>query len=322
MPGRKKATFSMPATFKTLDRAWQFASDNQSILAVDWLGRVARWQGAEFGEAQSLLELGASIREGRISEDGRLVAAGQADGTIEVWDLTNHKVLGQFKLSSRQARPLQFVDKGQRLVVHDRNRNEMQEWDLVSERRVRSWGMGAYLRTAGFSQDGRWFFGASYETGVTLSDMRSDPVSQRTLDFKEPVDAAISPDGNWIAAVSALGDARLWETETLRELALGGFMAGAGHGVVFSPDGKRLVTGAEGEDGGLKLWDVESHEGLITLPESARLQLPRSMSGWQIAFSPDGNILCSMNPWSILDLWRAPSWEEIKAAETRRADTR
>ena len=33
------------------------------------------------------------------------------------------------------------------------------------------------------------------------------------------------------------------------------------------------------------------------------------------AFSPDGNVIGSMNNKGVLHLWRAPSWPDIEAAE-------
>ena len=40
---------------------------------------------------------------------------------------------------------------------------------------------------------------------------------------------------------------------------------------------------------------------------------------YRTAFSPDGNVLGSMNWSGVLHLWRAPSWAEIEAAEKAEA---
>ena len=58
----------------------------------------------------------------------------------------------------------------------------------------------------------------------------------------------------------------------------------------------------------VKIWDVESHQELLTLYDQGALYT-------QTAFSPDGNILGSMNAAGRLKLWQAPSWEEIRKAE-------
>ena len=97
-------------------------------------------------------------------------------------------------------------------------------------------------------------------------------------------------------------DCQLWNTATARQMAtLEGFLQGA-HSVTFSPDGRRLAIGSNGNEA-IKLWDVESLQELLTLKGQG------SMFN-STAFSPDGNVLASSNSQGILHLWRAPSFED------------
>jgi WD40 repeat protein len=84
-------------------------------------------------------------------------------------------------------------------------------------------------------------------------------------------------------------------------------MQGA-HSVAFSPEGRRLATGGTGRQG-VKLWDLWTYRELGTLP----MQGQRFAAS--ITFSPDGHWVASGNFEGQLHLWRAPSWEEIAAAE-------
>jgi WD40 repeat protein len=77
----------------------------------------------------------------------------------------------------------------------------------------------------------------------------------------------------------------------------------------FSPDGKRLAIGGDGNEA-IKLWDVESLQELLTLNGQG------STFG-STAFSPDGNVLASSNGQGTLHLWRAPSLEAIERLEAR-----
>ena len=60
----------------------------------------------------------------------------------------------------------------------------------------------------------------------------------------------------------------------------------------------------------VKLWDVETGRDLATLP---------GKPGWyvRIGFSPDGSTLFAASREGTALLWRAPSWEEIEAAENK-----
>jgi WD40 repeat protein len=58
----------------------------------------------------------------------------------------------------------------------------------------------------------------------------------------------------------------------------------------------------------VKLWDTASFQQLLTL-ESEGSEYDH------VYFSPDGNVLAAGNRWGLVRLWRAPSWEEIAAAE-------
>ena len=83
------------------------------------------------------------------------------------------------------------------------------------------------------------------------------------------------------------------------------------HGIAISADGGRLATGGGGAEA-IKLWDIQTHQELITLAGEGSLTM-------YIRFSPDGNKIIAMNLDSNhslrLQIWRAPSWAEIDEAE-------
>jgi len=74
-----------------------------------------------------------------------------------------------------------------------------------------------------------------------------------------------------------------------------------------------LATGSGGAES-VKLWDIHTHQELITLAGEGSLILA-------LTFSPDGNkimgLIIGLNNELHLHIWRAPSWEEIKTAEAQ-----
>jgi hypothetical protein len=74
-----------------------------------------------------------------------------------------------------------------------------------------------------------------------------------------------------------------------------------------------LATAGGGPEA-VKLWDMHTHQELITLGAEGSLTVA-------LAFSPDGNKLLALNVEANNDLhlqiWRAPAWNEIAAAESK-----
>jgi len=121
---------------------------------------------------------------------------------------------------------------------------------------------------------------------------------------------AFSADSTRAASVAQDGTVALWDPSSLRLIvSFKGHMNGA-HGVTFSPDGRRLATGGGGRQA-VKLWDMATCRDLITLSGQGSVF-------YFVAFSPDGRSLIACNWEDHLHLWRAPSWEEIEAAERQK----
>lgn len=69
--------------------------------------------------------------------------------------------------------------------------------------------------------------------------------------------------------------------------------------MVFSPDGKRLVSGSVDET--VKIWDVASGQETLTLNEHKNKVC-------SVAFSPDGKQLVSGSLDNTVKLWDARPW--------------
>jgi WD40 repeat protein len=150
-----------------------------------------------------------------------------------------------------------------------------------------------------------------YNTRITRLDLESGNAVDLELDLRNAASlGSFSPDGAHFAISTEFGLVQVIGVEPLRSVAtLSGFIAGM-HSATFSPDGRRLATGS-GSSEAMMLWDVDGYERLLTLPASGSLFT-------LAAFSPDGNVLAArsgLGRQNTLHFWRAPSWEEIEAAE-------
>lgn len=90
--------------------------------------------------------------------------------------------------------------------------------------------------------------------------------------------------------------------------AVHGHLNGAS-GVAFSPDGRRLISTAGGQEA-VKVWDFGTGQELLEL-----LTLEGTGSLLDAArWSTDGDVILIGPTWQS---WRAPSWAEIAAAEVK-----
>lgn len=141
------------------------------------------------------------------------------------------------------------------------------------------------------------------EVRVWAADTGVEIARLDTLQFKNH-NAAISPDGRFIAAAAFTADVKIWEVERSKQGAPMGVDAkhavmllkghrGAVQWVAFTPDGKGAVTVSK--DKTMKLWNIDVRYGVNEDPKVvASVDLSGEMTGAQlptrVAVSPGGVI--------------------------------
>jgi WD40 repeat protein/tRNA A-37 threonylcarbamoyl transferase component Bud32 len=298
--------------------AWRFAPDSQSVVTLDQEGKVERWTGVDFRDQKPLLDIGENHMGNPFyycfSQDGLFLATGSTNGNISVWDLSRCVLWREFKpIKGGEVFPQNFLARGDRLLIWTADDNLMHEWNLAANHEIESWSAAAGLEgsaSGGLSPDERLVVEFGWDEDVSFRDLEGRSTTKQKLKILETRDATFSPDGKHFAAASLLAYVRVWETTSWREeVTLRGFRNAAGS-VAFSPDGQRLATGSTNPDEALKLWDVDNWQEVLTLGAEG--------SGFDsTAFSRNGNFIATMSNDGILNLWRAPSWAEINAAEAK-----
>jgi WD40 repeat protein len=180
-------------------------------------------------------------------------------------------------------------------------------WQEVPFPETQTKGIGS----AALSPDDR-LLAMGYGNGaVKLWGFPSDEHELSVTNHKGAVtEVLFSPNGRMLASTSLDGRARLWDVIARRELAtLRGHWTSP-WSAAFSSDSRRLATGGEGAKEAVKLWDIATRMELLNLQAEGQFFV-------QLGFSPDGNTLVAISLDGMARLWRAPSWEEIEAAEKK-----
>jgi WD40 repeat protein len=252
----------------------------------------------------------------------RLIAWGEDSGTVHVLNLDQPARRWQWSSEINQPNPQTFSPDGELLALirpkpaQGVELREVKTGRLVlrsdiirSEPRVR---FGLLTRTL-FAHGGRRFVAAGSEAdGMQILFWDLSQPEKPPIRFSERGGLralSVSPDGRWVAAGSDLGLLVLYDAATMeRRGSLPGLAAA--NSITFSPDSQSLATPGSGTDA-LKLWQLATGQELLTLPGMVPVN--------SIAFAESGNsvIVGSTRRTGSWQMWRAPSWEVIHAAEAK-----
>ncbi len=240
-----------------------------------------------------------SIYSVAYSPDSSIVASGNGDGTITLWDVATQQgnaTLPDINTENWNsfANSVAFSPNGSMLAA---------SYDTPA---VTLWNVGARSQLATLAADTRWWVYAvafSPDGSILASgNGDNDPsagsndgvlqlwdVASRTMTANltstnsGPGSLAFSPDGATLANVNGGGTIGLWHVAARTSAATLTSGSHAAKCVAFSPDGTTLASG--NSDGSITLWDV------ATRTRAATLQTGTSTVVHSVAFSPDGTTL-------------------------------
>ena len=295
-----------------------FSADGKRLVSVAGShhfydpGPLLSWDLATLQPTAPPIDAGTNNSSVAISPDGRLLVAGSGDGSIHVWDLARQHEVTNFPAHSSKVILLKFAAQGRFLL--SRPYGEPKLWEADSWREVTPWKGKTNVCLAECSLDGQTTITAQEDGKVsfwnTLTGREVKTLAgHKSLQSLFDKAIAVSPDGKTLVTASTQSPAlKLWDIAGRREVGSLRTDASAVLSVAFSPDGHRIATGLH-EDSAVTLWDTATRRQLVIL--SGRGAFPT------LGFSRDGNTVIGINAEGRVHLWRAPSWEEIAAAEAK-----
>jgi WD40 repeat protein len=162
-----------------------------------------------------------------------------------------------------------------------------------------------------FCSDGRRLISVQKDGIVQVADFDSGALLAQWKAHAAPIHSlALSPDNRLLATGAEDATVRVWDMASHEKLLeLKGHLTGI-PAMSFAPDGRTLVTVTW--DSTIKFWHIATGRELFTVDQFR-------MVGYSARFSPNGEYLAISGDdgrgQRQLMLWRAPSWEEIAAAE-------
>ncbi|MDT7779260.1 MAG: hypothetical protein QOC99_1772 [Acidobacteriota bacterium] len=305
-------------------------------------GRELRTLAASAGAASGMLSVAMTgVASVAFSHDSRLIAAGNRDGTVNVWEVTSGHALPAIEGAQTAAAggsqadisaaavskalgvdALAFSPDGRSLIAFS---GEARQYDVATGRELRKLDVGM-LADAGsifghpaLTPDGAQMIVVANDTGskttrsVKFIDLINGTEARRLPLPDEGIGGntilSMTADGRLLGAAleSKTGDEsqhlKLWDiTAGSKGRALYEVPRGKFAQVDFSPDGRRLAL-ASGNT--VKIWDAATGQEMRSLDVPNRLSKINPDVAFinALAFSPDGRVLATSGFDAQLFLW-------------------
>jgi WD40 repeat protein len=285
------------------------------------------------------------------SPSGALLAAGEGNGRITIWETVDYKPVLILQASTNWIMALDF-SADSKLLVSEGIDHSLNVWDTTTGKRIKTLpGHAGLLWVIKFSPIENVLVSAGIDCTLLVWDLsnldRFEPIHHLNGHTQQVNTATFSPDGRWLISGGADNTLRLWDRHTGEALKTWNCDA-APLSVRFSPDGTFLAIGYN--DGTIRLWNWQTEQTLMSLQahkswvmsvrfsacgrylasgsadttsklwdvKTGKLLRTAAIYGswiWSIAFSPDSRYLAVSNTDHTVRLWTIPNKDLFRSLQ-------
>ena len=272
----------------------QYSPDSTRLAVASSIGI---WSyDAQTGEELDLLTgHTGGIRSVVFSPNGRMLASGSSDETVQLWDAGVGRHIRTLTGHAGGIRSIMFSPNGNTLASGSADQT-IRLWDVQTGRHIRTLtGHTSWVTSIAFSSNGNTLASGSRDSTVRLWNAEMGKhIRTFTGHTSWVTSVAFNPNGSTLASGGRDSTVRLWNAEMGKHIRTLTGHTGGVRSVVFSPNGNTLASGSA--DQTIRLWDVQTGRHIRTL-------MGHTISVTSVAFSPNGNTLASGSADGTVLLW-------------------
>ncbi len=256
-------------------------SPSGRTLAVGYLMGVDLWNVTarphpvlESAGPPTLLEGGDGSDSVAFNPDGTVLAVGDYDGGVGLWDVASHQRLAAMNEGS-SVNSVAFSPNGKILAVGDAE-GHITLWSVANRSRIATLKEGSSVNSVAFSPDGQILAVGDEDGYISLWQVTSHQRTATLPDGSKVEAVAFSPDGLTLASGDALGDVNTWDLSSHQRLATLAETGSEITSLAFSRDGQEVAVG--------------SYNGTVTLLTQRTLNLNQGFLTQLICSEVQGNL--------------------------------
>lgn len=293
---------NLPLGFETI-HAVAFSPDGKLLAASGPKNRIYLWETATLKELRSLPGRQYEVRSLDFSPDSKQLVSCGMDKIVRLWDVASGKEIRSFQAPGI-VDGVRYSPDGKTIAARSDGRSIL-VWGVKSRKllhRFAGYG-GGFAYPMAFSPDGKKLLAAQV-TGLQVWETATGKELFPASGIRESIGKlAYSADGRTMATENGEGTIRIWDTATYRELRrFGGKQVGMGS-LAYSDDGRLAATAGEKTT---RLWDAVTGKELFCWDNENR------NDGFQLAFTPNGQLLASANGDGSIALWQTKTGQPLR----------
>ena len=304
-------------------RTLAFSPDGKTLEAAG-PGAIGRWNLTTQAKiaAQPLAGGAAGDAPGDVaafSPDGKLLATGEEDGNIQLWNVATRQEIGEPMSSDlKPVDAVAFSPDGTTLAAASSD-GTVQLWDVATQQEAGSAiaASSAAVKTLMFSPDGKLLATGDEDGNVQLWDAASQDQAGPAMATGNPVAAlAFNAGGTTLATAESDGSTELWDVATQHQTGapLAAQSSGGVSAVAFTPGPGSAGPDSSGPgglatgngDGTVQLWNAAGfHQASAPLGTSTPESATAAAGHAPAVLSANGEVVAVSGAHGTVRLWNA-----------------